>query len=126
MLNNNQNIFDFSQTTDAVGHVEQINYRDAKYLILNVHYAKRMPSISYAFGLFKDGKLQGVCTFGSPASHFLCIGVCGVEHQSKVLELNRLVLTDNKKNQASFLIAKSLKLLPKPKIIVSYADSLQI
>jgi hypothetical protein len=39
-----------------------------------------------------------------------------------VLELNRLVLKYNKKNEASMLVGKSIKLLPKPKIIISYAD----
>ena len=29
----------------------------------------------------------------------------------------------NKKNEASYLVSKSLKMLPKPKIIVSYADT---
>ena len=32
-------------------------------------------------------------------------------------------LQENKKNQASFLVSQSLKLLPKPKIVVSYADT---
>jgi hypothetical protein len=32
-------------------------------------------------------------------------------------------LQDNSKNQASFLVANSIKLLPKPSIVVSYADT---
>jgi len=120
-----QEIFCFSPDADGLGHVERINYSDTKYMILNLHYAKRMPSISYAFGLFKNNKLIGVCTFGSPASAPLCEGLCGKHFRAKVLELNRLVLLENKKNQASYLISQSLKLLPKPKIIVSYADTNQ-
>ena len=104
-------------------YVRQINYEDTKNLILNKHYAKRMPSISYAYGLFDDGNLVGLVTYGSPASPFLCKGVCGVENKKQVIELNRLVLTRNKKNEASFLIGKSLQMIPKPKIIVSYADT---
>tara|TARA_R110000868_G_scaffold94549_2_gene260820 strand:+ start:570 stop:1190 length:621 start_codon:yes stop_codon:yes gene_type:complete len=103
--------------------VRQIDYEDTKDLILNRHYAKRMPSISYAYGLFDDGNLVGLVTYGSPASPWLCKGVCGVENKKQVIELNRLVLTRNKKNEASFLIAKSLQMIPKPKIVVSYADT---
>jgi len=40
-----------------------------------------------------------------------------------ILELNRLCLKHNRKNEASFLIGNSLKLLPKNKIIVSFADT---
>ena len=93
--------------------------------LLQKHYAKRIPSISYAFGLYEENQLIGVVTYGSPASHTLCIGICGKEWSDKVLELNRLCLQDNSKNQASFLVANSIKLLPKPTIVVSFADSVQ-
>ena len=91
--------------------------------LLNKHYAKRIPNIMFAFGLYVDNQLKGVVTFGMPASNQLCFGVCGKEHQSKVLELNRLCLMDNNKNESSFLVGNAVKLLPKPSIIVSYADS---
>ena len=55
----------------------------------------------------------------------MCEGLCGKEHSKKVLELNRLVLRNNKKNEASILVSKSLKLLPKPSIVISYADTSQ-
>jgi hypothetical protein len=103
--------------------VKPISYNETKPYILGIHYAKRMPSVSYAFGLFKENKLIGCITYGSPASPRVCDGLCGREHAKKVLELNRLVLKHNEKNEASFLIASSLKLLPKPSIIISYADS---
>lgn len=91
--------------------------------LLQKHYAKRIPNIMFAFGLYVDDVLKGIVTFGMPASNALCFGVCGREHQSKVLELNRLCLMDNVKNQSSFLVSNAIKLLPKPSIIVSYADS---
>ncbi len=104
--------------------VKKINYNDTKHFILNIHYAKRMPSvIQYSFGLFEDNILVGIITYGIPASPFLCKGIAGVKNKSLVLELSRLVLKNNKKNEASMLVGKSLKLLPKPKIIVSYADT---
>jgi len=91
--------------------------------LLNIHYAKRIPSISYAYGLFDNDDLIGVCTFGSPASPYLCKGLLGEKNKKLVIELNRLCLLYNRKNEASFLVSKSIKLLPKPKAIVSYADS---
>ena len=103
--------------------VEKISNFECKDWIINKHYAKRMCSISYAYGLFIDGVLNGVCTFGSPPSRSLCIGVCGVDNAHKVYELNRFIINDNEKNISSFFIAKCLKLLPKDLIIVSYADT---
>jgi len=102
-----------------------IKTEEAVPWILRKHYAKRLPSISYAFGLYEDGVLIGIVTYGMPASNQLCEGVCGIENKQKVIELNRLCLQDNSKNQASFLVANSIKLLPKPTIIVSYADTAQ-
>ena len=90
--------------------------------LLNKHYAKRIPSISYAFGLYEHNNLVGVCTYGIPASHSLCVGVCGVENKDIVIELNRVVLENNYKNLGSYLISGSIKLLPTPLVIVSYAD----
>lgn len=105
--------------------VKPISYNDTKDLILNVHYAKRMPSISYAYGLFLNNEMVGCVTYGSPASPRVCDGLCGEKYSKSVLELNRLVLRNNKKNEASLLVGKSLRLLPKPKIIISYADTAQ-
>ena len=106
-------------------HVRSICREDYLPLILEVHYAKRCPSITWAFGLFLDECLLGICTFGTPSSSPLRRGVCGPEYAKDVVELNRLCLHKNEKNYASFLVAKSLKLLPKPKIVVSYADTEQ-
>jgi len=102
-----------------------ITRKDAEPFIMNIHYAHRMPSISFAFGLFDNEELVGICTFGKPASPFLCMGICGKHNSKFVWELNRLVLKYNKPNQASFFISRCLKLLPSPMIIVSYADTAQ-
>jgi hypothetical protein len=91
--------------------------------LLEKHYAKRIPQIMFAFGLYEEDRLMGVVTYGIPASPSLCMGICGKEYSDKVLELNRVCLQNNDKNQASFLVANSIKLLPKPSIIVSYADT---
>jgi hypothetical protein len=100
-----------------------INTFEVEPWLLEKHYAKRMCPISYAFGLYDDEQLVGVVTYGVPASPFLCMGVCGIDNKDKVLELNRLCLNDGIKNGASFLVSKSLQMLPKPTIVVSYADT---
>lgn len=105
--------------------VARILYEDTKDMILNIHYAHRMPSISYAFGLFKEGRLVGVCTYGKPASPSLCVGIAGKKNRDIVWELNRLVLRNNAKNEASYFVCQTLKKMPRPSIIVSYADTAQ-
>lgn len=105
--------------------VTPIDKKKTHWLLLNVHYAKRIPPMSYAFGLFLDDELKGVVTYGMPASPALCKGVCGEEWKRNVLELNRLCLVDNQKNEASRLVGASLKLLPEKTVVVSYADSAQ-
>lgn len=103
--------------------VKPIKSNEAVPWILHKHYAKRMPSISYAFGLYRESELLGVVTYGVPASPFLCVGVCGEENKDIVLELNRLCLMENISNGASFLVGRSLQMLPKPTVVVSYADT---
>jgi hypothetical protein len=93
--------------------------------LLHKHYAKRIPSISYAFGLFEDGNLVGVCTYGTPSSAPLRDGIAGPENAKYVLELNRLCVDTKIKNAASMLVGRSLQMLPKPSIVVSYADTEQ-
>ena len=105
--------------------IRQIPYSETKHWILNIHYAKRLPSISYAYGLYRHDEMVGMVSYGTPASPSLCKGICGEEHRSDVIELNRLVLRDNLPNEASFLVSRSLKMLPTPKVVVSYADTAQ-
>jgi hypothetical protein len=107
--------------------VKSIDTFLTKEWLLKKHYAKRMCSISYSFGLFDlENVLIGVCTFGSPPSRALCVGVCGIENASKVLELNRLCVNDGlERNTLSYFVSSCLNMLPKGFIIVSYADTSQ-
>lgn len=105
--------------------IQSIERAECSIFILDIHYAKRWPSISYAFGLFDGSELIGVCTFGTPPSASLRTGIAGKDNAKHVLELNRLCLKYNRKNEASHLVANSIKLLPKSKIIISYADTEQ-
>lgn len=90
--------------------------------LLGIHYAKRTPSISWAFGLMVDGYLEGVITYGTPSSSPLRQGLAGAEYSGNVIELNRLCLKTNTKNHASILVSRSLKLIHENKIVVSFAD----
>lgn len=105
--------------------IRGIKYDDTKDFILNKHYAQRMPSISFAYGLFKGDDMVGVLTIGKPASNSLCRGVCGPEYSHKVFELNRLITEDNlPKNTLSFFVGGVLKKLKNENlVIVSYADT---
>ncbi len=103
-------------------NVTRIARADCEPFIIGIHYAHRWPSISYCFGLFDEKELIGVVTYGTPPSAPLKRGVAGDDNKANILELNRLCLKYNRKNEASKLIAASLKQLPKGKIIISFAD----
>lgn len=104
--------------------VVKIDYNQTKDWLLKKHYAHRIPSISYAYGLYRNDELLGIVTYGSPPSQSLCRGICGNEYSKFVVELNRLVINSTApKNSASYLVGRSLKMLPRDSIIVSYADT---
>lgn len=92
--------------------------------ILNKHYAKRKPSISFAYGLYIEENLEGILTIGKPASNSLCTGVCGEKYSKHVYELNRLCVNEGlEKNVLSKFVSSVLKDLKKQNlIIISYAD----
>lgn len=105
--------------------VKPVSRNECAPFILEIHYARRWPSITYAFGLFRDGVIVGVVTYGTPPSAPLRFGVAGKDNMSRVLELNRLCLRDNVKNEASRLVGASLRALPAGRIVVSFADTSQ-
>ncbi len=105
--------------------VRSIDNSETWPFLLKKHYLKRIPSITYSFGLINlESKfLEGVVTYGIPVSPELRQHIVGSEFEEKVWELNRLCLLENKKNLASYLVSNSIKLLPKPTIIISFADT---
>ncbi len=108
--------------------VEACKFHVVKPWIMHKHYAKRCPSVSFAFGLYRknENNLLGICTFGNAIPMQMRRGVCGIDYSDFVYELNRVCLEEGMpKNTASFLVSKSLRLLPRPKIIVSYSDMAQ-
>lgn len=105
--------------------VSKIDKKLTYDFILKKHYAGRKPTISFAFGLFIEGKLEGILTIGKPASNSLCVGICGEEYSKKVYELNRLIVNEGlPKNTLSIFVSKCLKMLKREDlVIVSFADS---
>lgn len=103
--------------------VRPIESHECKQWLLYKHYAKRIPSIEYSFGLYNDSILVGVCTFGCPP-RVMNNGECIFRtYRVKTLELNRLCVNDGlEKNALSFFVSSALKFLPKPCCVVSYAD----
>lgn len=103
--------------------VRSIDNEQCKEWLLKKHYLKRNTSYSYAFGLFDNNFLVGICTFGNAVPMQMKKSICGDKYMELVYELNRLCTNDNlDKNANSFFLARCFMLLPKPLIIVSYAD----
>ena len=102
--------------------VSEIFSKEAQDVVVKNHYLHRKTNVSYAYGLFRDGNLMGVCTFGCPPSRHLQMGACPTD-PSMVIELNRLWISDEMgRNTESWFISRALKMLP-PRIVVSYADT---
>lgn len=106
------------------GKILYLTAKQASDFLLPRHYSGRIPTITQAFGWEVDGKLQAVCTFGKPASHSLCVGVCGEKWQSSVYELNRLCREDDFHEPLSSFVSACLRRLRVNNwIIVSYSDT---
>lgn len=106
------------------GKIIELDYQDAVNFLLPKHYSGRIPSISFAFGWELENELVATCTFGKPASPYLCTGVCGKEYKDKVYELNRLCRIDELSLPLSQFVSGCLRKLGKyDLIIVSYSDT---
>lgn len=102
--------------------ITEIKPTDTDEWLLNKHYAKRKCQRMFCFGLYIDGSLEGIITYGMPPSPQVGRGFLGEEHRTKVIELNRLCINSTApKNSASFLVGNSLKKL-QGWAVVSYAD----
>lgn len=99
--------------------VRAIESKLAREMIVRLHYSKRAPAASYAYGLFGGEDLIGAVTFHTPSSPQVKRS-CAPEAPI-VLELNRLVIDTPLPNAASRLVGGALRLLPAC-VVVSYAD----
>ena len=103
--------------------VKSVSTEKCKEWLLKKHYLRRMTSFTFSFGLYKNNVLVGVITFGNAVPLTMKKSLFGEKYMDLVYELNRLCTNDDlDKNATSFFVAESFKLLPKPLIIVSYAD----
>lgn len=104
--------------------VQPIKRYECREWLLEKHYARRLPSISYAFGLYGGRDLVGILTIGKPAANGICVGSCGKPYAGYVYELNRLCVSEGlEKNVLSFFVGQSFKLITDDLIVVSYADT---
>ena len=102
--------------------VKSIDYQDCKEWFLKKHYARRIPPIEFCFGLYDQDILVGVCSYGTPVSSVLR----ELFASYKLYELNRLVVSDGlPKNSLSYFVSKTIDFIPKPSVLVSYADTSQ-
>jgi hypothetical protein len=102
--------------------VKSIDYQDCKEWFLKKHYAHRIPPIEFCFGLYDKDNLIGVCSYGTPVSSVLR----DLFPSYKLYELNRLVVIEGlPKNTLSYFVSKTMNLIPKPAVLVSYADTSQ-
>lgn len=93
--------------------------------LLKKHYAHRMPSVMFAFGIYDCATmtLQGVCTFGMPPCQMNNGSGIFAEYSVSTYELTRLVTTDNHpRNMTSFFVSQCLSRMQRPSCIVSFAD----
>lgn len=103
--------------------VKSVSTDQCKEWLLKKHYLHRMTSFTYSFGLYENNILVGVITFGNAVPLTMKKSLFGEKYMNLVYELNRLCTNDDlDKNATSFFVSQSFKLLPKPLIIVSYAD----
>jgi len=102
--------------------VKSLDYQDCKEWFLKKHYAHRIQPIEFCFGLYDESNLIGVCSYGTPVSSVLR----DLFPSYKLYELNRLVVVEGLlKNTLSYFVSKTINLIPKPSVLVSYADTSQ-
>ncbi len=90
--------------------------------IVKYHYAQRVPLIQYSYRVNRMGESEpiGVISYGSTLGNEMSKGC-----DWNMLELGRVSMRENPRNLATFFIAETFKLLPKPLLFLSYADSNQ-
>lgn len=111
--------------------VKPINARSANALVKKVHYSgKVVANSNLHFGVFLNGKLEGVMSFGSPMvkknAHKLVEGTTW----NGMLELNRMAFSDIlPKNSESRALSIAFRLIKKHyshiEWVLSYSDATQ-
>lgn len=101
--------------------VEPITMDQAEAVITARHYSRAFCVYWAGFGLIIDGMIEGVVVYGQPSPQLFKHAFAGRDF--RLYELSRLVIQTPKRNAASFLVGRSLRMLERPSAVVSYADS---
>jgi hypothetical protein len=108
---------------------KQIDFKKAEKIIIDHHYLGSIGGTQFAFGMYLSQVLAGAMTFG-PIPGPNARGICGDEHQAKVLELTRLFIhewagrnAESKFLGAVFQLLTPLALKKGGLILLSYADT---
>lgn len=106
-------------------NVMRIDKATASKVIGGKHYSRRLGIYWEGFGLYHDGVIIGVITYGQPSAPIQKHAF--VDRDFRLYELTRLVIDRGApRNAASYLISHSLRLLSvNPCAVISYADSAQ-
>lgn len=108
-------------------YTKPINYETAANMVQKYHYAHRVPSISFAVGMYVDSVLAGCITFNTVFAN-IASAICGPQYSDFVFELARLFIHDwSGRNSESWFIGESFKWLRRERpdilILLSYADT---
>lgn len=102
--------------------IRAIDKKTSDLFVQTKHYSRRSSVFQYSYALIEDDKIEGVVVYGMPPLQ-IQKNAFREPFNFPIFELTRLVVQTTTKNAASFLIANSLRKLPKPCAVVSYADS---
>jgi len=92
----------------------------ADKMVIAKHYSHRASIFWAGYALVDGGHIRGVVVYGQPSAPIQRYAF--KDRDFRLYELSRLVIQTDTPNAASFLIANSLRQLPKPCAVVSYAD----
>lgn len=112
-------------------HVAPISASDAKKMVLLHHYSgKIVPNSQLHLGVFYDGKLEGVMSFGASMDKRRTIGIVSGTKFHDFLELNRMAFSGRlPRNSESRALSVAFRIIKKryPNIewIISFADACQ-
>lgn len=111
--------------------VKPINARTANEKCKQIHYSgKVVPNSKLHFGVFLNGKLEGVAQYGGSIDKRKVLPLVGGTLWSGMLELNRMAFSDvlpkNSESRAMSIMHKIIKKsYPQVKWILSFSDACQ-
>ena len=112
-------------------NIKPIAAKGANKFIKRLHYSgKVVPNSSLHFGVFWNGKLEGVLQYGSSMRKEFTIKLVDDTGWNEFIELNRMAFSDKlPRNSESRAISVSIRLIkkhyPHIKWIISFADGTQ-